>query len=165
MLRDVAGILAAWGAAQSTVDVIVDCGRIAAGLPTVEVFAKADAAMVLARPSLEQLRLAAHRMASLEASDAKTSLLLIGDSPYGSDEVAGTLNATVAGVIAWDPRTAATLGGTRGAVRNLRRSPLVRSAATLAEGLASPPPGSSDSAPTAPHFNDGELEVAEEASG
>ena len=66
-------------------------------------------------------------------------MLLVGDHPYGPDEVAVTLGVEVAGVIAWDPRTAAVLTGSRGAVRDLRRSPLVRSAATLADTLISPP--------------------------
>ena len=63
-------------------------------------------------------------------------MLLVGDAPYGPAEVAATLGVDVAGVIAWDPRTAAVLTGSRGAVRDLRRSPLVRSAATLADTLA-----------------------------
>ena len=62
-------------------------------------------------------------------------MLLVGDSPYGPDEVAATLRTEIAGVVAWDPRTAAVLTGTRGAVRDLRRSPLVRSATSLAERL------------------------------
>jgi hypothetical protein len=66
-------------------------------------------------------------------------LLLVGDHPYGPDEVAATLDVDVAGVIAWDPRTAAVLTGLHGAVRDLRRSPLVRSAATLAAALAPTP--------------------------
>jgi hypothetical protein len=63
---------------------------------------------------------------------------LVGDRPYGPDEVAAAFGAEVAGVIAWDPRTAAVLSGTHGAVRDLRRSLLVRSAATLAASLTPP---------------------------
>lgn len=66
-------------------------------------------------------------------------MLLVGDHPYGPAEVAATLGVDVAGVIAWDPRTAAVLTGLHGAVRDLRRSPLVRSAATLAAELAPTP--------------------------
>ena len=66
-------------------------------------------------------------------------MLLVGTDPYGPDEVAATLGVDVAGVIAWDPRTAAVLTGLHGAVRDLRRSRLVRSAATLAAELTPAP--------------------------
>ena len=163
VLRDVAGVLAGWCTTQSDVDVIVDCGRTAPASPTVELLAEADAVLVLTRPFADQLRPAAHRLASLESSGAEASLLLVGTSPYGPDEVAATLKADVGGVISWDPRTAAVLTGARGAVRDLRRSPLVRSAATLADRLANsfPGPGPSDGTETAPPV--GEVEVAEDA--
>ena len=164
VLRDVAGALAGWCVTQTDVDVIVDCGRIAPASPTVELLAKADAVLVLTRPFADQLRPAAHRLASLEASGAAASLLLVGDSPYGPDEVAATLKADVGGVIVWDARTAAVLTGARGAVRDLRRSPLVRSAATLADRLGSSFPGSGpgDATVLAPPVR--EVGVAEEAS-
>jgi len=136
VLRDVAEVLADWCTTQSDVDVIVDCGRIGPPSPVVEMLTQADAVMVLARGSLDQIRPAAHRLSALKAAGVAASLLMVGDSPYGSDEVAATLNTEVGGVIAWDPRTAAVLTGTRGAVRHLRRSPLVRSAATLTDRLA-----------------------------
>ena len=165
VLRDVAGVLAGWCVAQSDVDVIVDCGRIAPASPAVELLAEADAVLVLTRPFADQLRPAAHRLGVLRASGAAASLLLVGDSPYGPDEVAATLKADVGGVIAWDPRTAAVLTGARAAVRDLRRSPLVRSAATLAGRLASSFPGSGprDGPGSVPQGR--EFEVVEEASG
>jgi Flp pilus assembly CpaE family ATPase len=165
VLRDVVGLLAGWAAAQSEVDIIVDCGRIAPGSPTIEVLAKADEAMMLARPSLDQLRPAAHRLVALGATGATASLLLVGDSPYGPDEVVATLDADVVGVIAWDPRTAATLTGTRRAVGDLRRSPLVRSAATLAERLASAPSAANGSNTTKYQPLNRDVEVAEGVSG
>ena len=165
VLGDVVGVLAGWCAAQGEVDVIVDCGRIGPGSPTMEVLATADAAMLLARPSIDQLRPAAHRLAAFEASDVKVSLLLVGDQPYRSDEVAATVPTEIAGVIAWDPRTAAVLTGRRGTVRDLRRSPLVRSAATLAERLAGALPRSGPSGGTEAAPSVGEVEMAEEAGG
>ena len=167
VLRDVAGVLAAWSMTQGDVDVIVDCGRFGPASPTLAVLLEADVVMVATRPSVDQLRPAAHRLASLEAAGAEVSLLLVGDSPYGPDEVAATLNVEVAGVVGWDPRTAAVLTGARGAVRGLRRSPLVRSAATLAEHLtnvfdASKP---SDDTEPAPPAREVEVEVVEEVSG
>lgn len=162
VLADVAGVLAAWCTTQTDLDVIVDCGRIGPTSPMLEILVKADALLVLARPSLDQLRPAAHRLTTLKASGVEASLLLVGDSPYGSDEVAATLKTDVRGVIAWDPRTAAVLTGARGAVRDLRRAPLVRSAATLASRLAGSLPGSSRSEGTTSTPQVGEVEVAEE---
>ncbi len=163
VLRDVAGVLADWCTTQTNVDVVVDCGRIGPAAPTVEMLVRADAAMVLTRPSLDQLRPAAHRLTALKASGVEASLLLVGDKPYGPDEVAPTLKTDVGGVIAWDPRTAAVLTGEKGAVRDLRRSPLVRSTATLTDRLASSLSESSRSDGTASTPPVGEVEVAKEA--
>ena len=162
VLADVAGVLADWCTTQTDVDVIVDCGRIGPSSPVVEMLTRADTVMVLARPSLDQLRPAAHRLSALKTSGVEASLLLVGDKPYGSDEVAVTLNTDVAGVIAWDPRTAAVLTGARGAVRDLHRSPLVRSTATLTSRLASSLSRSSRSDGTTSTPPVGEVEVAEE---
>jgi len=161
VVRDLAGALATWSAAQTEVDVIVDCGRIAPGCAVIGPLLGAGAVMVLTRPTLDQLRSAAHRVLALRDSGVDASLLLVGDRPYGPDEVTTTLGTDVAGVIAWDPRTAAVLTGRRGAVRDLRRSPLVRSAATMAERLATPladldPGVGIDPAPAIPAWKVGE---------
>lgn len=141
VLGDVAGVLAGWCSGRSGPDVIADCGRVAPGSPALGLVARADVTMVLARASVDQLRPAAHRLAALETVGVEASLLLIGDRPYRPDEVASTLGADVVGVIAWDPRTAAALEGLEGGGRDLGRSPLVRSAATLAHKLAAVLPG------------------------
>lgn len=138
VLRDLAGALTTWSTGQTEIDVIIDCGRIPTGLPPVGVIAEANAVMVLTRSTLDQLRPAAHRYGVLNASGVDAGLLLVGDKPYGPAEVTAALKANVAGVVAWDPRTAAVLTGSHGAVRDLRRSPLVRSVAILAERLAPP---------------------------
>ena len=162
VLRDVAGPLAAWCATQDSLDIIIDCGRTAPASPTLEILAGADAAMMLVRPSIDQLRPAAHRVAALEAAGATVSMLLVGERPYGPDEVASTLNVRVDGVLSWDPRTADVLAGGRGTVRDLRRSALVRSAATLAGKLASALPDSiSDEEPVSTSRL-AEFEIAEE---
>ena len=139
VLRDLAGALAAWSATHTAVDVIVDCGRLAPGFSAVGPLLGAGAFMVLTRSTLDQLRPAAHRVGSLRHSGVDASLLLIGEQPYGAHEVTVTLGVQVAGVIAWDPRAAAVLTGTHGAVRDLRHSPLVRSVGSLADSLAIPP--------------------------
>ncbi len=141
VLADLVGGLAAWSSGQTGVDVIVDCGRLTPGSGLIgPLLAAAGALMVLTRPTLDQLRPAAHRVMSLRDSGVDASLLLVGDKPYGAGEVTATLGVPVTGVVAWDPHAGAVLTGTHGAVRDLRRSPLVRSVSTLVAGLAAPPP-------------------------
>ena len=89
----------------------------------------------------------------------------MGTSPYGPDEVSATLGVEVRSVIAWDPRTASVISGARGAVGDLRRSPLVRSAATLTDRLATEPAVSDGSEGPDGPAPDGEVDVAEEVSG
>ncbi len=137
VLGDLGRILAGWAVAHPEIDVIFDCGRIAPGSAMVGAMTEANTVLVVTRPSIDQLRPAAARWAALASAGVRSGLLLVGDRPYGPDEVAVTFGVEVAGVIAWDPRTAAVLTGIRGAVRDLRRSPLVRSAATLADALTS----------------------------
>jgi hypothetical protein len=139
VLRDLAGTLTTWATEQTEIDVIIDCGRIPPGLSTVGIIGEAGVVMVLTRPTLDQLRPAAHRLGVLNASGIDAGLLLVGDEPYGPAEVTAALKVNVADVVAWDPRTAAVLTGSHGAVRDLRRSPLVRSVAILAERLAPTP--------------------------
>ena len=140
VLRDVASALADWSAGETEVDVIVDCGRLTPAPPTMVALRQADGVLLLTRPTTDQLRPAAHRVATLGISGPRPRLLLVGDSPYGAAEVASTLSVEVAGVVSWDPRAAGALSGGPGDP-NLRRSPLVRSAASLAERLAAKLPG------------------------
>ena len=137
--RDVAGPLTEWADRQPDVDVIVDRGRLPAGTPMNGPPPSTAPTLVVTRPTVDQLRPASIRQAALAASGVEASLLLVGDRPYRPEEVAATMAVPVAGAVAWDPRTAAVLAGVQGAMRDLRRTPLVRSAATLAETLAITP--------------------------
>jgi hypothetical protein len=157
VLRDLAGALTTWSTEQTEIDVIIDCGRIPPGSSTVGIIGEVGGGMVLTRPTLDQLRPAAHRLGTFERSGIDVGLLLVGDEPYGPAEVTAALGARVIGIVAWDPRTAAVLTGARGSVRDLRRSPLVRSVATLAERLAptaSPEPDPETTAQAAPLIQD-----------
>lgn len=138
VFRDIAGELARWAAGEPDVDVIVDGGRITGRTPPIAPLLRASAVLVATRPTVEQLRPARIRFEALQASGLDVSVLLVGDQPYGPTEVTSALSCPVAGTIAWDPKTAAVLAGAPGAMRDLRRSPLIRSAATLAAGLATP---------------------------
>ena len=65
---------------------------------------------------------------------ALLGLVLVGERPHGSREVTDQLGVRVLGVVADDARTARLLRQGGGA-RALRRSPLVRSVASLVDDL------------------------------
>jgi hypothetical protein len=136
-LSDVVGPLLDWCIDQREVDVLVDCGRLSPDPVTLPLLGGADRTLILARPTVDQLRPAAIRCEALAGGGAPVSLLLVGDTPYGPAEVEATLRVPVAGVLAWDPATAGVLASRR-FVRDARRSLLVRSAASLVDLLTAP---------------------------
>jgi hypothetical protein len=146
VLRELSGSLSALPSGEDELDVIIDCGRITAGSPALDLAGSGARVLLLARPTVDQLRPAVHRMETLRASSVDAALVLVGDTPYGPAEVEAAMRTRVEGVVTWDPRIAAILTGARGAVRDLRRSPLVRSIAVLAERLAPSPTSRSDPA-------------------
>lgn len=117
--------------------VVVDAGRFLAYEPApLPVLSRAEVVAVVLRPELSQIvriRACAELLAEINPA---LSLVLVGDRPYGPDEVAAATGIPVAGVIAHDPSSAALLGGAPGSAKALRRSALARSAAALAVSLA-----------------------------
>lgn len=119
-------------------DAIVDCGRLNAASPAWPLAQVADLLLVVCRPRLEELRLV---LAGLtDAPTAGVGLLLIGDQPFGLSQIrevfAERVGVDEVYTLADDPRSAQTLidqggNGTRG----LRRSPLLRSARSIAERI------------------------------
>lgn len=135
VIRDLATPLAAWAGSVDDIDLIVDCGRLTPSAPHTELLRRADRVLILARPSVDQLRPAFHRRGALGGIGIDADLVLVGDTPYGPAEVESGLGVKVAGMLAWDPPTAAALAGT-GRSGDLARSVLVRSASTLVAILA-----------------------------
>ncbi|MCB0994227.1 MAG: hypothetical protein KDB21_03985 [Acidimicrobiales bacterium] len=130
-----AGTIANRLAEQSDLDVIVDLGRLGTEAPSMDILRAADVTLMVARPTVEQLQPATHRLRSLPVPDDRLGWVLIGQAPHSAAEVREALGYDVAGVIADDPRGAAALeGGAAGS--RLRRSALARSATALAETLA-----------------------------
>lgn len=132
-LTDLAGRLATWCSSQDSVDVVADCGRLTSDPVNLPLLRHADRVLMVVRPCVDQLRPAALRVGALDGLGVEASLLLVGDSPYGPEEVEASFGVPVAGSVVWDPPAAATLGGGRG--RKVRRSPLVRSAVSLVDRL------------------------------
>lgn len=120
--------------ALAEVDVLIDCGRLRPGSPLVGLLNSIALLLLVGRPTLAEVAHLRPRVAALRSR--RPALLLIGDQPYGAEEVTAALDVSVLGVLAHDPRGAATLGGRREASRGLARSKLVRSAVPVAQHLA-----------------------------
>ncbi|MGJ6981666.1 hypothetical protein ACSDQ9_14245 [Aestuariimicrobium soli] len=124
------------------VDVIIDAGRVGAGLPTALV-RHADSVLVATRTSLRAL--AALRLSlpmvveqvGEHAPQAECGLLLIGaGQPYSADEVGEHFGVPILGTLPHDPPAAAHLIDGAPARRRFERSALVRGGIALAQRLA-----------------------------
>ena len=133
LLRTAAGRLADLLGAVSE-DVLIDAGRLPATPLAGPLLARADRLLLVVRPRTEELTALAHRLAHLTGLGPPPELLLVGDRPYGPDEIADTLQVPVVGVLAHDPDTADAFGAA-GPVRRLGRSPLLRSATGIVDRL------------------------------
>ena len=150
---DLAGRFAAWCSGQDSVDVVADCGRLTSDPVSLPLLRHADRVLMVVRPTVDQLRPAALRFEALNRLGVEASLLLVGDNPYGPEEVEASVGVPVASLVIWDPQAAATLGGGRG--RDVRKSPLVRSAVSLVDRLGVTRPVASDNGQSV----DAEVEV------
>lgn len=128
-------------------DVIVDCGRLTSGSPVLPVALRADVLVVVVRPDIEGVAHLRSRLAQLQAmqrgrADEVVRVHVVVATNYRDTQSAGhlqqlldaeTLTASVAGVLAHDPKAAAVLSSTR--VGNPARTLLLRSAAEIAKKL------------------------------
>ena len=114
--------------------VLIDVGRLSAAPMATPLIASADRLVLVARPRVEELQALAHRLPVVARIGPPPELLLIGERPYGREEIAATLGCPVLGVLAHDPNTADALAAVT-AVRRLGRSPLLRSAVGVVEQL------------------------------
>jgi hypothetical protein len=124
------------GQAIDALDVIADCGRLAAPHAPTEILANADVVVLVARPMLPSVRAAAVGLAELTASAAGlVGLLMIGDGEYPPSECARQLGVPLIAALPTDPTTAQVLsnGG------QAHRGRLLRAATHAASALARPP--------------------------
>lgn len=120
----------------------VDCGRISERSASLPFLAAADHALVVARPTLEEIQSALFAVRVVaKARSVEPSLVLIGDDPYTSTEITRSLGLKVEGIVADDGKLSRALCGGLFTARKFRRSVLMRSINALAEHLisASPP--------------------------
>ena len=143
-LPAIAAALRGLGAGPDGWDVLVDAGRLDAAAVPWPLLAGCDLLVLVARPSLRQVRhLRAHLPAVREHLDRDGAgpalgLLLVGDTPYGADEVAGAVGVPVLAVLADDPAAAAVLSEGTAPPRGFARSPLLRSARHAGQLLRAP---------------------------
>ncbi len=130
-LDAISGPLARLLARDATRLAIIDGGRLehpARLHPFLEV---ADLVLVLARPTAEDVAGLRARLRDLDGHARRVVVGLVGDGPYGCDEVAANLEADRVERIAWDPATARAVAAGTGSGRWLARRPLIRSATHL----------------------------------
>jgi hypothetical protein len=121
-------------------DLLVDIGRMSepgvgarGATNRIALAANAEVWVWVCRPQLADL---AHLAAALQdpnAADRNQTIVLVGEGPYPSDEVAETLGVTVLGRLPADPAGAAALWA--GETKRWRRSILGRASKDLAAAL------------------------------
>jgi hypothetical protein len=117
---------------------ILDCGRLVSGSPALPAIERADHLLIMIRPTLAGVALVQAQGGWLRSIRRDSvSLVLLGDRPYGADDVSAVTGFEVAGVVPTDQRGAL---GVCGALphRAARRTPLARSARAIADGLWAP---------------------------
>jgi hypothetical protein len=136
-VSQLARTLAAELAGTPDVHGVVDCGRLGVASPARPIADAADVLLLVCRPRLEELRLVLLRLEE-RPPPTQVGLLLVGDgfSPRAVDRFfADRVAVRVVGSLPKDPRTAGALVDGGASLRTLRRSPLVRSARSIAERL------------------------------
>ncbi|MDQ1537035.1 MAG: hypothetical protein QOE58_1428 [Actinomycetota bacterium] len=128
-------------------DVVADCGRVLPGSSTTPILARADAILMLTRPTMEELY---HLRERLRALTEVLGLGDLGGVPVGVAVLAGErdrksvpdvaqviaaagLPATVVGAFTIEPKSAAVLR--HGLDLNVRKSLLLRSAAAIGAAM------------------------------
>ena len=136
-------------------DVLVDCGRLRSSSPSVPLAVRSFATLIVCRPRVDELQHVRAQVGRLTAQGMQPDVILVGERPYSAYEVEAAIGCEVVDVMADDPRTAAALAGRGGRASSVSRSPLMRSARSLAERLvATSDPEPAPPAPPAPPRED-----------
>jgi MinD-like ATPase involved in chromosome partitioning or flagellar assembly len=142
-LSMISGLLGRLG--ELDADVFFDCGRLDLSTANVEIFERADLAVLACRPHLSDLNGLAAFLDERQEGTSRPVLVLVGDGPYHAEEITEVLGLDVAAQLPWDPDAAAAFGTAPLSSRHLTRAPLARAmrslAAELAGRLASAPVG------------------------
>lgn len=120
--------------AELDVPVIVDAGRWSSSQSSARRIAGSDVVLLVCRPTAPSVEHARHLLDRVRQVHRDVAVLLVGERPYGADEVAAVIETPVAGVLAWDPRGVASLWS-EGPSRRWQRGWLARSARTVLSGI------------------------------
>jgi MinD-like ATPase involved in chromosome partitioning or flagellar assembly len=131
MLTGMTGHLSELGA-----DVLLDCGRVVGASPS-EAMLQADRVILVARPRVSDLQAVATWLESHPLDGANVRLVLVGRGSYPDAEVAEAIGVEVLGRLPWDADAVENLVVVPASARELKTSPLVRAARTMAEALCS----------------------------
>lgn len=136
--RSALGMLAGLAGHLGTLDadVLVDCGRLDPGVPGIGVLEGAARVVLAARPRLADLHALATWREANPFDSGRVALVLVGDGPYPDAEIAEALGVEVLARLPWDPEAAWALVSVPASAREVRLSPLVRAARSLAGRLA-----------------------------
>lgn len=121
-------------AGAGTGDVLLDCGRMSAASPAIDLACRADEILLVSGTRLDAIALVRDRVDVLRGLGVDPRVVLIDDGPYHRDEIAGAVAAPIVAVFPLDRRAADDLNGTAMSARTAR-SRLLRSARTLAASL------------------------------
>ena len=119
------------------VDVLADLGRVELDdAAATSLVAAADLVVIAVRPVLAELHHLAATAPTIRACNANITVLICGRGSYGRDDVEHGLGIDVIGILPHDIDGAEALAGTPTSTPGFSRLPLLRSARTLAEGIA-----------------------------
>jgi MinD-like ATPase involved in chromosome partitioning or flagellar assembly len=121
--------------AHETSTVIIDAGRWDPRSPTTDLVASASIGLLVLRPTIEGVEHARWQLRSLSEHVRRVVAVCVGERPYPRAEVVSALAVDEIYVIENDARAANAIGLGASRDRWLRRSPLMRSAAVLADQL------------------------------
>jgi MinD-like ATPase involved in chromosome partitioning or flagellar assembly len=124
---------------HETSTVIIDAGRWDPRSPATDLVATASIGALVLRPTIEGVEHARWQLRSLSEHVRRVIAVSIGERPYPRAEVAAALAVDEMYVIENDARAANAVGHGASYDRWLRRSPLMRSAAALANQLLGAP--------------------------
>lgn len=116
-------------------DVLIDCGRMQPGSPSMTLVEQADVTLLVVRPNVAEIARVVASAQDIPARKGSLALLLIGKASaatrdiYPAREVRSTVNLPVAGVLAHDAAGAETILGGSGSID----SALLRTAAAVAQ--------------------------------
>lgn len=114
--------------------VVIDCGRVTTDGVTGPVLDRADAVLLVTRPTVAGVEQARVRLPLLPART--TTIVLVDDGPYSAADVESATGVLVTWVLPMDPRGARGLRGDL-PVRAARRTSLIREVRSIADIVGS----------------------------